>query len=53
MKLASERDAAEKRCRKLFGDIVRERTFYQLDQRLSASIKAALVEFVHALDQNR
>jgi very-short-patch-repair endonuclease len=49
MKLASERDAAEKQCRKLFGEIVRERTFYQLDQRLSASIKAALVEFVHAL----
>ena len=48
-KLASERDAAEKQCRKLFGEIVRERTFYQLDRRLSAAIKAALVEFVRAL----
>ena len=49
MKLAAEREAAEKRCRHLFGQIVRERTFYQLDRRLSAAIKAALVEFVHAL----
>jgi very-short-patch-repair endonuclease len=49
VKLASEREAAEKRCRHLFGQIVRERTFYQLDRRLSAAIKAALVEFVHAL----
>jgi very-short-patch-repair endonuclease len=48
-KLASERDAAEKQCRKLFGEIVRERTFYQLDRRLSEAIKAALVEFVRAL----
>ena len=48
-KLASERDAADKQCRKLFGEIVRERTFYQLDRRLSAAIKAALVEFVRAL----
>ena len=49
LKLASERDAAEKRCRHLFGQIVRERTFYQLDKRLSPAIKAALVAFVHAL----
>ncbi|MGH6877442.1 MAG: AAA domain-containing protein [Rhizomicrobium sp.] len=49
MKLAAEREAAEKRCRHLFGQIVRERTFYQLDRRLSAAIKAALVEFVRAL----
>ena len=49
MKLASEREAAEKRCRQLFGEIVRERTFYQLDRRLSPAIKAALVEFVRAL----
>src|SRR5260370_37835575 len=48
-KLAAEREAAEKRCRHLFGQIVRERTFYQLDRRLSAAIKAALVEFVRAL----
>jgi very-short-patch-repair endonuclease len=48
-KLATEREAAEKRCRQLFGEIVRERTFYQLDRRLSAAIKAALVEFVRAL----
>ena len=49
VKLASEREAAEKRCRQLFGQIVRERTFYQLDKRLSPAIKAALVAFVHAL----
>jgi hypothetical protein len=48
-KLAFERDAAEKQCRRLFGEIVRERTFYQLDRRLSEAIKAALVEFVRAL----
>ncbi len=48
-KLAAERELADKRCRQLFGEIVRERTFYQLDQRLSAAIKAALVEFVRAL----
>jgi hypothetical protein len=49
LKLATERETAEKRCRQLFGEIVRERTFYQLDRRLSDAIKAALVEFVHAL----
>jgi very-short-patch-repair endonuclease len=49
LELAAEREAAEKRCRHLFGEIVRERTFYQLDRRLSAAIKAALVEFVRAL----
>jgi hypothetical protein len=48
-KLANDRDNAEKQCRKLFGEIVRERTFYQLDRRLSPAIKAALVEFVRAL----
>ena len=37
-KLAAEREVAEKRCRQLFGEIVRERTFYQLDRRLSAAI---------------
>lgn len=49
LQLAAERETAEKRCRQLFGEIVRERTFYQLDRRLSAAIKAALVEFVRAL----
>src|SRR5262249_702127 len=48
-KLAAEREAAESRWRHLFGQIVRERTFYQLDRRLSPAIKAALVEFVRAL----
>jgi very-short-patch-repair endonuclease len=48
-KLAAERETAEKRCRQLFGEIVRERTFYQLDRRLSPAIKTALVEFVRAL----
>jgi very-short-patch-repair endonuclease len=47
--LATEREAADKRCRHLFGQIVRERTFYQLERRLSPAIKAALVEFVRAL----
>lgn len=47
--LASERDRAEHHCRKLYGEIVRERTFYELDRRLSPAIKAALVEFVRAL----
>jgi very-short-patch-repair endonuclease len=47
--VAAERETAEKRCRHLFGQIVRERTFYQLEQRLSPAIKAALVEFVRAL----
>jgi very-short-patch-repair endonuclease len=48
-KLSSEREAAEKRSRHLFVQIVRERTFYQLERRLSPAIKAALVEFVRAL----
>jgi very-short-patch-repair endonuclease len=47
--LASERVAADKRCRQLFGELVRERTFYQLERRLSPAIKTALVEFVRAL----
>jgi hypothetical protein len=46
---AKERDNAEKRCRRLFGEIVRERTFYALERRLSPAIKVALVEFVRAL----
>jgi very-short-patch-repair endonuclease len=47
--LAEERETCEKRCRELFGQIVRERTFYQLEQRLSPAIKAALVTFVRAI----
>jgi superfamily I DNA and/or RNA helicase/very-short-patch-repair endonuclease len=49
LSLAKERDVAERQCRRLFGEIVRERTFYALDSRLSPAIKAALVEFVRAL----
>jgi very-short-patch-repair endonuclease len=49
IKLALEREVAEKRCRQLFGELVRERTFYQLERRLSPAIKTALVEFVRAL----
>ncbi|MGJ4933146.1 AAA domain-containing protein [Bradyrhizobium sp. HKCCYLRH3083] len=49
MQLSEQRDICERRCRELFGQIVRERTFYQLEQRLSAAIKAALVTFVRAL----
>ncbi|MGO9683078.1 MAG: AAA domain-containing protein [Beijerinckiaceae bacterium] len=48
-KLAVDRLNAERQCRKFFGELVRERTFYELDRRLSPSIKSALVEFVHAL----
>ena len=48
-KLAGDRLNAERQCRKFFGELVRERTFYELDRRLSPSIKSALVEFVHAL----
>ncbi|WP_426422210.1 AAA domain-containing protein [Bradyrhizobium genosp. A] len=47
--LMREREEDDKRCRKLFGEIVRERTFYALERRLSPAIKAALVEFVRAL----
>ncbi|HUS95781.1 MAG TPA: AAA domain-containing protein [Hyphomicrobiaceae bacterium] len=47
--LAAEREHAETRCRKLFAELVRERTFYKLEQRLSPSVKAALVQFVVAL----
>lgn len=47
--LAREREDADKRCRKLFADLVRERTFYELNRRLSPSVKAALVQFVRAL----
>ncbi|HVX91769.1 MAG TPA: AAA domain-containing protein [Xanthobacteraceae bacterium] len=47
--LAADRAQAEARCRKLFGALVRERTFYELDRRLSPSIKASLVQFVRAL----
>jgi very-short-patch-repair endonuclease len=47
--LTRDREDADKRCRKLFADLVRERTFYELDRRLSPSVKSALVEFVRAL----
>jgi hypothetical protein len=47
--LTREREENDKRCRKLFGEIVRERTFYALERRLTPAIKAALVEFVRAL----
>jgi very-short-patch-repair endonuclease/transcription elongation GreA/GreB family factor len=47
--LNSERAQADARRHKLFGELVRERTFYELERRLSSSVKAALVEFVRAL----
>jgi very-short-patch-repair endonuclease len=47
--LAQERDDSDRRCRQLFAELVRERTFYELDRRLSPSVKSALVEFVRAL----
>jgi hypothetical protein len=48
-KLAGDREAADRQLRKLFGELVRERTFFELDRRLSPSVKAALVQFVRAL----
>lgn len=50
-KLADERNEKEARSRKLFAELVRERTFYQLEQRLSPQVKTALVEFVRALSR--
>jgi hypothetical protein len=47
--LTREREHSEGRCRKLFAELVRERTFYELNRRLSPSVKSALVEFVYAL----
>jgi hypothetical protein len=51
--LTRERDDADKRCRKLFAELVRERTFYELDRRLSPSVKSALVEFVRAREDRQ
>ena len=45
-KLATDREAADRQVRKLFGELVRERTFYELDRRLSPLVKSALVTFV-------
>ncbi len=47
--LARERDAADRRARKLFVELVRERAFHALEQRLSPGVKSALVEYVRAL----
>jgi very-short-patch-repair endonuclease/transcription elongation GreA/GreB family factor len=47
--LAQERGEADDRCAKLLAQLVRERTFYELDRRLSPAVKSALVEFVRAL----
>lgn len=47
--LAGKREEADRQRRKLFAELVRERTFDQLERRLSPSIKSALVEFVRAL----
>jgi transcription elongation GreA/GreB family factor/very-short-patch-repair endonuclease len=47
--LAAQREGADRQRRKLFAELVRERTFDELDRRLSPSIKSALVEFVRAL----
>jgi hypothetical protein len=47
--LAGQREEADRQCRKLFAKLVRERTFDELERRLSPSIKSALVEFVRAL----
>jgi very-short-patch-repair endonuclease len=47
--LARERSDADDRCRTLLAQLVRERTFYELERRLSPAVKSALVEFVRAL----
>ena len=47
--LLRHRTEIEGQSTKLFGELVRERTFYSLHQRLNPAVKAALVEFVHAL----
>jgi len=47
--LAREREAADKRGRKLFVELVRERAFLALERRLSPRVKSALVEYVRAL----
>jgi very-short-patch-repair endonuclease len=47
--LTHERGDADDRCRKLLAQLVRERTFYELERRLSPAVKSALVEFVRAL----
>jgi very-short-patch-repair endonuclease len=47
--LAQERAQADQRRQRLFAQLVRERTFFELDRRLSPAIKSALVVFVRAL----
>ncbi len=47
--LSRERDAADRRGRKLFVELVRERAFLALERRLSPRVKSALVEYVRAL----
>jgi hypothetical protein len=48
-KLTNDRENADRQCRKLFGELVRERTFYALNRRLTPGIKSASVAFVRAL----
>ncbi len=47
--LSREREAADRRARKLFVELVRERAFMALERRLSPRVKSALVEYVRAL----
>ena len=47
--LSREREAADRRGRKLFVELVRERAFLALERRLSPRVKSALVEYVRAL----
>ena len=47
--LANQRTELDRNCQRLFVDLVRERTYYALERRLSPSVKSALVEFVRAL----
>ncbi len=49
--LSRERDAADRRGRKLFVELVRERAFLALERRLSPRVKSALVEYVRALSR--
>jgi very-short-patch-repair endonuclease len=49
LKLAREREEKDRLRGKLFADVVRERTFYELERRLSPSVKSFLVQFVRSL----
>ncbi len=49
LQLSREREALDRRSRKLLVELVRERAFHTLERRLSPRVKSALVEYVRAL----